>query len=197
MPAAARDRIVADLRSHLARMAPVRVLPGRLPMGIEALEARVGGWPRPGISTIAGPIGSGRLGLLLPAMADLTRRGRVVAAVDPAGWLYPPGLPGVVVERLLIVRPGGSQVGWAAEQLARCGDIDLVVIVDPPRLGRSGRRLLHAAETGGTAVVAVVESPDPDVPVALRLEMAREGVRVVRGGRGPEGAMVATVRRTA
>ena len=179
---AERAAILAELRRKLAATTPVVVAPVGLPTGLAALDRAIGGWPSPGLSAVVGAAGSGRLGLLLPAMIALTCAGRTVAVVDAPGWLNPPGLPGLALTHLLLIRAGAGQAAWAAEQLARSGALPLVVLLDPPPLGRSGRRLQHAAEAGRCAVVVLSERADADLPAALRLEMidARH-VRVARG----------------
>ena len=87
-----RDAVLAELREHIARVAPARTLPGRIPSGIEGLDEVLGGWPRPGISLIEGRAGLGRLGLVLPSLRELTQEGRWVPIVDGSDWLHPPGL---------------------------------------------------------------------------------------------------------
>jgi hypothetical protein len=183
-----RAAVVAQLRQHIAKVAPVRHTSGRLAMEHPALERWVQGWPRGGISTVEGAMGVGRLGIVLPAMATRTQRGESVAVVDAVGWLHPPGLVGVVLERLLVVRPGTRRAGWAAEQIARCGAVPLVVVLDPPRFGRGGRRLQFAAEEGNSAVVCVLEAMDRSLPASVRLVVsAPDRVRVERGGLGSPG----------
>jgi len=187
MPAIAQDRsaVLAQLKAHLQQVAPMRVAAPRLATGLPALDARTAGWPRPGLALIQGAAGSGRLGVVLPALGRLSRSGRSVAIVDPVGWLHPPGLVGVVLERLLLVRPGTGRAVWAAEQLARCGGVPLVVLLDPPPLRSGGRRLLHAAEAGDSTVVVVSEAPQQGLPASLSLQSTHPGeVWVRRGGRG-------------
>ncbi len=186
---ASRAQVIASLREHIARVAPVRTLPLGLPTGIPALEGATGGWARPGVSLILGPPGSGRLRAVMPALRRLTCSGRRVAVVDAGGWLHPPGLDGVLLDNLLIVRPGATRVAWAAEQLCRCGVLPLVVVLDPPELGRGGRRLQGAAEEGNTAVVVISELAQRRLPARLRMmagqdPAGRTAVLLQRGGRG-------------
>jgi hypothetical protein len=157
-----RSQRLAALRSHLATVAPVRSRPRGIPLGIAALGELH--WPRPGLSEVSGMPGSGRLVL---------------------GQLYPPGLSGVRLDQVLLVRPGRSQVAWAAEQIARSGVCPLVVLIDPPRLGPGARRLQHAAEAGGVSLIVVSERPDPGLPAALRLATPRAGQALFsKDGRG-------------
>jgi hypothetical protein len=178
-----RAAAVALLRSHLARVAPVRAAPlVRLPVGNELLDGVIDGWPRPGLSEICGPAGSGRIELLLPAMQALTLSEQRVAIVDPVGWLNPPGLRGVLLDQLVMVRPGATRAPWAAEQLLRCGVFPLVILLDPGPLARAGRRLQHAAEQGDAGLCVLSESLDPSLPAALRLELLAGGRLRVRKG---------------
>lgn len=179
--------VLAALREHLAKVAPVRVRPGRRKTGLSALDAATGGWPQPGISLVHGAPGTGRLGLVLPALRAETARGNTVAIIDAEGWLYPPGLPGVTLEHLLVVRPGPSRAAWATEQVVRCGAIPFVVLLDPPPLRRAGRRLQHATEAGMSALVVISSGPQRDLPVGLRITQEdRDHVQIERGGRTPD-----------
>lgn len=183
-----RAAILAELRAKLAPLAPPTTPPPALPSGLPALDALCGGWPNPGLAVIAGAPGLGRLGFVLPAMRALTAAGRHVALVDAAAWCNPAGLPGVDLDRLVLVRPGASQAGWAAEQLLRCGEIALVVVLDPPPPGRLGVRWMRAAEMGGTTGIVLLSRPDPGLPAKLRLEMCEAGAaRVVRATGSREG----------
>jgi protein ImuA len=176
-----RAAAVARLRRHIAEVAPLRLRPGALSTGIEALDDAIGGWPRPGVAAVRGSPGSGRLGLVLPSLVTATAPGQHAAVVDAMGWLYPPGLPGVALERLLVVRPGQERACWATEQLARSGAFPLLVLLDPAPLRRPGRRLLSAAEAGRGTVIVVHERPDPDLFAAVRLEVEGAGrFRVTR-----------------
>lgn len=182
---------VAALREHLKRVAPARVQPARLDMVEPNLERALGGWPRPGLSLVHGAPGVGRLGLVLPLMIQLTQEGHNVGVVDPVGWLHPPGLPEVRLSKLLLVRPGAGRAAWAAEQLARSGAMPLVLLLDPPPLGRGGRRLQRAAEEGHTSLILLAERVESDLPVSLRLSMCSpEQVVVERGGRQPPGTRI-------
>lgn len=184
-PSPSRAQVVAALREHLAQVAPVRTLPVGLPTGIGALEAATGGWPRPGVTLIQGAPGSGRLAPVLPTLARLTCAGHRIAVVDPTGLLHPPGLRGVLLDNLLLLRPGPTRVTWAVEQVARCDAIPLVLVLDPPTLGRGAARLQRAAEAGNSAVIVISDQSQRRLPAALRLATGRPGcVQLLRGGRG-------------
>lgn len=173
-----RRQLVARLQAAVAQLkgAP-RLVPGAtlgatperagLPTGLNHPD--LSAFPRPGVTELSGRAGSGRLRLLRPALAALTRRGARAAILDPLGRLYPPGLDEVVLEQLLVVQASPEQTGWAAEQLARSGLFLLVVLLDPPRLGRGGARLSRAVEQGDCAAVVVTEGSDSGLPADLRL----------------------------
>ena len=185
-----RDVVLAELRAHIERIAPPRTIPGRIPTGIEVLDEILGGWPCPGISLIEGRPGLGRLGLVLPVLRDLTHEGRWVPIVDGADWLHPPGLDGVDLSRLILIRPG-SRVGWTATQLIRSGGFPLVVVLDPPRLKQDGRRLQHAAEQGKSALILISESRESGIPLSARITMLPGGKFCVRKGARRGGSPVA------
>jgi len=190
--ASERSHTLSALRQHLAQIAPARIHVRRLEAGHPVLDPRIGGWPQPGISAVLGSPGVGRLGLVLSTLQRLTGEGRPVAIVDPSGWLHPPGLPDVDLAHVLLVRSGAGRAGWATEQLTRCGAFPLVLLLDPPRLGRAGRRLQRACEAGPTALIVLSERRDPDLPAGLRLAMSGpERVVLEKGGRAPVGTVVA------
>ena len=164
----------------------------RLPLGIPELDSLIEGWPRPGLAALHGAVGSGRIDLILPALQHVTRSGGSVGIVDPVGWLNPPGLCGVVLDRVLLVRPGATRAGWAAEQLLRSGALPFVVLLDAGPLRRAGRRLQHAAEAGDACLCVVSEAHDPSLPVALRIEVKGNGrVRLAKGVPRHQGREVA------
>jgi hypothetical protein len=178
-----RAATIAALRAHLAEVAPHRGVPKHIPTGLPILDAALGGWPAPGVGALHGPVGSGRLGLVLPALQGHTQAERTVAVVDAMGWLHPPGLPGVDLRHLMLVRPGSARAGWAATQLAGSGAIPLVVLLDPPRLGREGLRLVRAADSGCSTVLVISEDRDMDLPAQLRIAVLGQGrVRIQSSG---------------
>lgn len=183
-----RAAIIADLRAHLAKVAPMRAPPPPSPTGIDGLDAHIGGWPQPGIAHIHGAVGSGRMGLVLPAIQAHTQAGRTVAIVDPMSWLYPPGLPDVDLQYLMLVRCGSIQAGWATTQLAGSGALPMIVLLDPPPLSQDASRLLRATESGQSTVAVLTETPDPRLSAQVRLRCLGGGeVRVERSTAGQVG----------
>jgi hypothetical protein len=178
-----RTATIAALRAHLAQVAPHRGQSASAPTGWPALDASLGGWPAPGVGALHGPVGCGRIGLILPALQAHTQAERTVAIVDAIGWLHPPGLPGVDLRYLMLVRPGSARAGWAATQLAGSGATPLVVLLDPPRLGREGLRLVRAAQAGHSTALVLSEDRDADLPAQIRVEVLGQGrVRVQSHG---------------
>jgi hypothetical protein len=181
-----RAAAVAALRRHIAEVAPHRQARRLLPTGIARLDERIGGFAA--LTVISGAAGTGRWALVLPAIQALTRSDRTVAIVDVRGWFHPPGLHRADLSRILLVRPGPDRALWAAEQLARSSATALVVVLDLPRQGRAGRRLLAAAESGRTPVIVLQDERDLDLPAGLCLAMTQaNGERSVAVSRDPSG----------
>lgn len=180
-----RAQRLSALRERLAGASPPLLARPPLPSHLPELDAVTRGWARPGINEIVGPAGSGRLGLVLPTLRALAAQERTLAVIDAQGWLCPPGLPGLPLHRLLLVRPGGRAL-WAAEQLARCGALPLLLLLDPPPLGRGALRLAQAAEAGRCAVLLLGQRPDPHLRPSLRLRAVGPRLfELQRGGAAP------------
>jgi hypothetical protein len=171
--AAAKIATITELRARLDAPrfggAP-RVVPGRLSAGSPELDAWLGGWPMPGIAEVSGPVGSGRLSLVLPALAALGKQGQPVVIVDPEQQFYAPG-SGIPFDAQVIVRPPPDQAGWVTEQVARSGAVAACLLLDPPRLGRVGLRIARACEVGNMAIFVVGTEAEQEIPAALRLSV--------------------------
>jgi hypothetical protein len=148
--------------------------------GFPELDEQLGGWPSPGVVEITGAVGAGRLSLVLPSVAMRTKKGEPVVIVDPLAMAHPPGWPGIAHRFLLVVRPPPGQAAWATEQAVSSGAVGLVVLLVPPRLGRAGARLVRAVERGGATLLVVAERCEKGLPAALRLEVGKGRVRVLR-----------------
>ncbi len=187
LPASDRASVLAQLRARLdtPRVLAGRVLAGggaggRLPGGLSGVDAWFGGWPSPGVTEIVGAPGSGRLAAILPALSTLTRQGHSIVVIDPGMQIHPPGLD-MDLAAVVLVRPPGDQAGWVAEQVARSGAVQAMLLLDPPRLGRAGLRITRACEAGNMAVFVVAEEAEADLPAALRLSTLGwqgDGIRV-------------------
>ena len=78
-----------------------------VPTGITALDARLdGGIPRGHLSEVVGPRSSGRLAVVVSALAGATSRGEAVALVDPLDMFDPvsASASGVDFQRMLWIR---------------------------------------------------------------------------------------------
>ena len=168
--------------------------PGCVSTGVAGLDGWLHGWPRTGPIEVAGRPGAGRLGLVVPLLERLTREGRTVLLVDPLHQVHPPGLGGVDFMRLVLVRPPPERAAWTAEQVARSGAVDVLVLLDAPPLGRGGVRISRAAEAGNVIVFVLAERPEVDLPAVLRLEVGgwRGDSVEVRCTRSRDGRRVGT-----
>ena len=99
--------------------------PSHCATGLEDLDRLLcGGFPRKGLSEIAGPISSGRTSLALAALAHATSAGEWAGWIEIGDAFDPPSAvaAGVVLERVLWVRaPDASKALAAAEQLLSAG----------------------------------------------------------------------------
>jgi protein ImuA len=130
-----------------------------IPTGFSELDSHLpgGGWPLGAITEIfVDGYGIGELGLLMPALAALTK-------IDPAkpskwvAWIAPPFVPyapalqqhGLNLDRLLMIHPtsGNKSRLWAIEQVVRSGSsagvLAWVAAADAARDGR-GRAMQGA-----------------------------------------------------
>jgi recombination protein RecA len=84
--------------------------PQLLPTGIAEVDALTGGFPRGGLTEICGPASSGRTGLLVSFIAQLTQTGEACTLIDAGNSFDPHSAAeaGVVLSRLLWVRCGNS-----------------------------------------------------------------------------------------
>lgn len=80
--------------------------PQTVTTGVAELDALTGGLPRGALSELAGPISSGRTGVMLAALAAATQRQEVCALVDASDSFDPASAhaEGVDLQRLLWVR---------------------------------------------------------------------------------------------
>lgn len=90
-----------------------------VPTGIAELDARLGGGiPRGQLSEVVGPRSSGRLAILVSALAGATSRGEAVALVDPLDMFDPVSAYGIDFQRMLWIRgesPGSARVSLSCE----------------------------------------------------------------------------------
>ena len=166
------------------------------PSGHAELDRKMpgGGWPVGALTELFPETqGIGEMQLVLPWIARLTQAGGRVAMVDPPHLPFAPALAqsGVVLSRLLLVRPQSEDGGlWATEQILRAGPCG-AVLAWPGRLGQVElKRFQLAAEAGKTTALMFREpaAAAEFSPAALRLKLAARpgGLRVdifkCRGG---------------
>lgn len=185
-----------------------RTLPGRakprhppVPSGIESVDARLGGGlPRGAISEVTGPCSSGRTGLVLAALARLTRASEIAAYVDATDCLDPRSAEqaGVLLERLLWVRcgdpgtlrrdPGARSLSpadeaWSATNLVvSAGGFGLIAVdlggLSDRQLGdwqrRTWTRLRQAVEGTPAALVVLAAKHVAGSVADVVLELRRE-----------------------
>lgn len=151
--------------------------------GVGALDRALGGGlPRGRLVELVGRRSSGRFSTVLATLATVTAGGEAAALVDLGDALEPAAAAafGVVLERLLWVRPRDVQQALAAAEAVLQGGLPLVVVdlgVPPVAGGRGNEaawtRLARAARAqgaallvaspyraSGTAAAAVVEAAD-------------------------------------
>jgi len=151
-----------------------------LATGYENLSTRLpgGGWPLGALTELlCSAEGFGELRLLMPALAQLTARGKWVVWVSPPYVPYAPALihHGVDLPWTLAVQaPGSDESLWAAEQILRSPAAGAVLLWSSTVLQeRRLRRLQLAAETGGCAgfLFRTGASAGRASPSALRLRL--------------------------
>ena len=168
------------------RAAPTAT-PAGVPTGYPALDLALPwrGWPPASLSEVLDPRPEGALGLVLPALARLSRGPRWLLLVDPPLPPFAPALAarGLDLTRLVAVTAGGDSA-WVAEQGLNSGACSAVLIWggDSPWRGLALRRLQVAAQAGGALALLFrgeAAARDPS-PAALRLQVrpTRTGLAV-------------------
>ncbi len=171
----ARRAAFEELKERL-RPTVMPVWQERLPSAIPDLDRALGGgFPKGTLTTLEGPLSSGRWTIATRLLAAWTRRG--LAAVVDGGRVYPPDLAaaGVHLQRLLVVPASDPiAVARAADALLRsraCG----VVALDAPLL-RSAiwSRLAGIAHRNGALLLVVTQPPPPELAAAAHLRLRCE-----------------------
>lgn len=149
-----------------------------LPTGIPGLEAILpGGWPRGALTEILIPDeGIGEMGLVMPALAWLSRSKRWLAWVAPPHIPYAPALAsaGLDLSRVMVVRPRSGTDGlWAVEQTLRAGTCGAVLAWLTDADTTVMRRLQLAAEAGNSwgILFRPQRMAGQASPAALRLKL--------------------------
>ncbi|OOF00488.1 hypothetical protein BZG78_04525 [Salinivibrio sp. MA351] len=150
-------------------------LPDKQATGYAAFDQRLGGIPTPGVTDIISDFGVGELRLVLPALYRAT--GKEIAWIRPpvginAAMLHQQGYP---TENTLLVYPDSDQHAlWAAEQAARSGACQAVVLWPSSITIGQVKRLKLAGEHGQCAVVLLrrQQSYSLSLPVDLSVALA-------------------------
>ena len=209
------EGLLRELGPQIRRGAPPAAERPRCPTGLTQLDALLsGGFPRGGLSEVAGVPGSGRTSLALAALARATGEGEVTAVIDAADHFDPPSAEaaGVDLGRVLWVRaPSERDALRAVHPMLTAGGFG-VVLVDlsgcEARLGaRIWPRLRKAVAASDTALIVLSDRrivhtfadvalelapgsarfADTDAEGAGSLLLALEGrAELVRSRQGPE-----------
>lgn len=149
-----------------------------LPTGLAELDALLpgGGWPCGALSEIMFEYdGVGELTLLMPALAELTRRRQRVVFVAPPYIPYAPALAehGLDLRYIVQIESSANEGAWSAEQCLRSGSCGAVLgwlhQADYTQL----RRLQLAAESGDALAFLFrpAQAAAKASPAALRLQL--------------------------
>ncbi len=106
-----RERKLDHTLTHGASTAALASTRWVVPTGIAELDARLdGGIPRGHLSEVVGPRSSGRLAILVSALAAATSRGEAVALIDPLDMFDPvsASASGIDFQRMLWIRGEAS-----------------------------------------------------------------------------------------
>ena len=187
------DATVLALRSRLAAITDAPTVEVRaLGTGIAALDAVLarGGVPCGRLTELIGARGGGKTSVLRRLVHATVERGLWVAYVDAARTLAPRDWAAAAAAArdaepvLWMIRPERCARGaWCAELLLRSGAFALVVLDGAPALaGATAVRLARLAREGGAAFIVAAEDDAAAATLggALRLRVARSGVRTVR-----------------
>lgn len=214
MPAIARADIESLLRlrkldhtlaNTLTDETPDPTLRWVVPTGIRELDARLhGGFPRGHLSECVGPRSSGRLAMMVSALAEATRRGEAVALVDPLDLFDPASAAatGIDFARMLWIRGealSASRVSLSCEYgtlqksldrgvkalnlVLQAGGFGLAVIdlaeIAPHVIGRlpftTWLRLHRVIEGSETACVLVASEPVAKSAGGVTVRLERPG----------------------
>ena len=153
--------------------------------GLAGLDAQLpgGGWPCGALSEILFAYdGLGELSLLMPALAELTRKQQRVVFVAPPYIPYAPALAaqGLDLRYVVQIDADAGDGAWSAEQCLRSGSCGAVLgwmqHADYTQL----RRLQLAAESGDALAFLFrpAQAATKASPAALRLQLRERGGEV-------------------
>ena len=149
-----------------------------VPTGLAELDAQLpgGGWPCGSLSEILFAYdGLGELSLLLPALAELTRKNQRVVFVAPPYIPYAPALAahGLDLRYVVQIDAQAGDGAWSAEQCLRSGSCGAVLSWMQQADYTQLRRLQLAAESGDALAFLFrpARAADKASPAALRLQL--------------------------
>jgi len=141
-----------------------------------------GGWPVGALTEVLVEAdGLGELGLLMPALAALTRQRRRVVFVAPPYLPYAPALAGQELDLAQVTQidsdSAGSDGAWSAEQCLRSGACGAVLLWARSPEYTQLRRWQLAAESGGALgfLFRPATAMAHASPAALRLRVRADG----------------------
>lgn len=177
---------LAELRQRIRVLEGSGVARHRKPCGVACIDTLLGGLPLPGLVELCGALGSGVTRLALAVLAAQLGR---VAWVDTDHSLYPPAAAalGVVLSRLLLIRPTGGRGIAATETLVRAGCFGVVVFAGQVTTPHAGRRWERAAQAGRCTVLVISRRPVRALPTEARLVVDRNHITVQRNRGGSPG----------
>jgi protein ImuA len=164
--------------AHLWVGARGRIAGPRLATGYAPLDAVLdGGWPRGTlIELLADSAALGRLSLILPALAALTREGRNLAWLHAGVAPYAPALlqAGVDLSRVLVLDATAQRERlWAAEHCLQSGGA--LVMEESQRIADPLLRRLKLAAAGSGALLFLLRPSSAAAtpsPAALRIQLS-------------------------
>jgi len=149
-----------------------------VPTGLAELDAQLpgGGWPCGALSEILFAYdGLGELALLLPALAELTRKAQRVVFVAPPYIPYAPALAahGLDLRYVVQIDAHAGDGAWSAEQCLRSGSCGAVLSWMQQADYTQLRRLQLAAESGDALAFLFrpARAATKASPAALRLQL--------------------------
>jgi hypothetical protein len=153
-----------------------------VPTGYAALDAELpgGGWPAGALTELLlNGEGIGEMQLLMPALARLSRSGRLIALIAPPHIPYAPALAaGLDLAQLMVVAcTAFRETLWATGQVLRSGACGAVLAWLSPVKYAELRRLQLAAEEGRTVATLfrTARAAAQASPAPLRLTLAPAG----------------------
>ncbi len=165
--------------------------------GFAALDAALPrrGWPADALlEIVTRQWGIGELRLLLPSMAQLSRRGLWIIWIAPPYLPYAPALlnGGIALNRNLMLTPKGGtdEILWSMEKLL-CTQACGMVLAWPQRLAGYTVRRLQLAAGAGRSLGVLFQTADKPSAAALRIRLQgnAEALRVdilkTQGGKRP------------